>query len=725
MTALTPQPRVLTVGGASGIDLFTDLAFTSDGQLLVAGAGTFAGAGEGGTDLHLSLRDLRGRLIWQWNYGSALNDAFLAVAPFNAPAFNGYPFAVAAGYLDNVTAGRGALWTLFDAQSGDLLVAFPLSSDPGGDDLFSDVAITAALGTTALGKIRIASVVAVGLSQGAGSIGGQVKANGSPAAADGLLSIATVLYNPTTQTLELDAAPITRLIGGSGDDGLEAVAVVPSGTAAGRILVGGHQTVSTSGDLQAYLAAYDGSGTRLWEQWLGQATSAERITAVVCDASQVYVAGSTRGVLAGSASQRAASRTDADAFLAAFDLTGKQLWAAQLDDSLLQETSVQLALSGSRLELLTGDGADLRRVSFSTGGQRLSSELIGGASRGVEIPEAIATDAFGRLAIGGATTGAWSDRSVGGAADALLWLSAYQLDVQALDAQGLPQATAFALDPGTGLRFAAGSHAMLTGRLVIDAGGVAQYTPYPELPELYGWSTSLEDSIQLSLTDLTGAAAGSRELVLRLPPAPASVPVQSHALTTNAASGQVRPLGLARPELLFSLSDTTYTTSRGSSNKLSAFSGDTAAASVRLAADRAPITALNALRYARELLYNRTVFHRVIAGFMVQGGGFSADKPSASGYGAITSFPQIPLEGTLSTGLANQRGTIAMARTNDPNSASSQFFVNVVDNAFLNETAATGAADANPGYAVFGAVASGLEVFDAIAKAPQQRGQRW
>lgn len=103
---------------------------------------------------------------------------------------------------------------------------------------------------------------------------------------------------------------------------------------------------------------------------------------------------------------------------------------------------------------------------------------------------------------------------------------------------------------------------------------------------------------------------------------------------------------------------------------------------------------------------------------MVQGGGFSADKPSASGYGAITSFPQIPLEGTLSTGLANQRGTIAMARTNDPNSASSQFFVNVVDNAFLNETAATGAADANPGYAVFGAVASGLEVFDAIAKAP-------
>jgi len=723
MTALTLQPWTLTAGAESGADLFADVAFTSAGQLLVAGAGAFDGPSGGGTDLHLSLRDLRGRVIWQWNNPSPVDDAFLAVAPFNAPAFNGYPFAVAAGYLGSAEAGRDALWALFDAQTGDLILPSFLGSDSGRDDQFSDVAIAAASGTTAAGKFRIATVVAVGVSQGPGSIGGQVKANGAPAVADGLLSIVTVLFDNTKKAFELDATSITRLIGGSDDDGLEAVAVVPSGAAAGRILVGGHQTITTSGDQQAYLAAYDGSGSRLWEQFLGNGTSAERLTAVVCDASRIYVAGSTRGLFPGAGAAREVTRTDADAFVAAFDLNGQRLWVQQLDDSLLHETSVQLALSGNRLELLTGDGTDLRRVSFSSDGQRLSSELIGAGSQGVETPEAIATDAQGRVAVAGSTTGAWPDRSAGGAADALLvvdgpGLSAYRLDVQALDAQGLPQTTAFALDPGTGLRFTPGNHALLTGRLVIDAAGAVTYTPYDELPAIYGWSASLEDSIQLGLTDLSGAAAGSRQLVLRLPPAPATTPVQSHTLSANAASGQVRPLGLARPELLFNLSDTTYSTSLGASRNLSAFPGATATASVRLAADRAPITALNALRYARELLYNRTVFHRVIDGFMVQGGGFSADKPSTSGFGAITSFAQIPLEGTLSTGLANQRGTIAMARTNDPNSASNQFFVNVVDNAFLNGTATA------PGYAVFGAVVSGLEAFDAIAKAPYRNAAK-
>ncbi|MFM8524966.1 MAG: peptidylprolyl isomerase [Cyanobacteriota bacterium] len=724
MTALTPQPWALTAGAVAGTDVFTDLAFTSTGQLLVAGGGAFDGVSDGGTDLHLSLRDLRGRLIWQWNYGTAVDDALLAVAPFNAPAFNGYPFAVAAGYLGSTAVGRDALWALFDAQTGDLFLPFSLGSNSGRDDQFSDVAIQAASGTTSAGKFRIATVVAVGVSQGPGSIGGQVKANVDSAVADGLLSIATVLFDNEKKAFELDATSITRLIGGSGDDGLEAVAVVPSGAAAGRILVGGHQTITTSGDQQAYLAAYDGSGSRLWEQFLGNATSAERLTAVVCDATRIYVAGTTRGLFPGAASQRVSSRTDADAFIAAFDLTGQPLWANQLDDSLLNEPTVQLALSGNRLELLTGDGTDLRRVSFSTAGQRLSSELIGGSSQGVETPEAIATDAQGRVVVAGSTTGAWPDRSAGGAADGLLLLSgpglnAYQREVQPLNAQGLAQTTAFTLDPGTGLTFAAGSYAMLTGRLTIDGLGHAVYTPYDELPELYSWNSNLQDSIQLSLSDLSGQPAGSQELVLRLPPAPATAPVQSHTLNTNAASGQVRPLGLARPELLFNLSDTTYTTSLGASRNLSAFPGTTAAASVRLAADKAPITALNALRYARELLYNRTVFHRVIDGFMVQGGGFSADKPSASGFGAITSFPQIPLEGTLSTGLANQRGTIAMARTSDPNSASNQFFVNVVDNAFLNDTPPAGSDfSGTPGYAVFGAVATGMEAFDAIARAP-------
>lgn len=716
MTALTLQPWVYTTGGAAAVDVFTDLDFTSAGQLLVAGAGVFDGLAVGGTDLHLSLRDLRGRVIWQWNYGTALNDAFLAVAPFNAPAFNGYPFAVAAGYLDSAATGRDALWGLFDAQTGDLFLALPLASDSAGDDQFSDVAITAASGTTVEGKLRIATVAAVGVSYGPGTIGSQFKSNATSSAGDGLLSIATVLFDPVSEALELDT--ITRLIGGSGDDSLKAVAVVPNGTAAGRILVGGHQTVA-GGDMQAYFAAYDVSGTRIWEQWLGTATSAEQITAVICDAGQVYVAGSTRGVLVGSASQRSASRTDADAFLAAFDLTGKQLWAAQLDDSLLEETSVELALSGGRLELITGDGVGLRRVSFSAAtGDRLSSELLDAGSQAGVIPEAVITDAQSRLLVTGSTS------SAGGESEALLYLagdglSAYQLDVQSFDIQGLPQVTAFVLDPGAGLQFAPGSYAMLTGRLVIDANGAAQYTPYEELPVLYGWNSTLQDSIQLSLTNATGVLVGKRELVLRLPPAPSSAPVQTHALSANTAAGRVLPLGLARPELVFTLSDTTYTTAQGNANKPSAFSGDSAEVSVRLAADKAPITALNALRYARELLYNRTVFHRVIDGFMVQGGGFSADQLSSSGYGAITSFSQISLEGTRTTGLANQRGTIAMARTSDPHSASSQFFVNVVDNAFLNDTPPTGSDfRGTAGYAVFGAVVSGLEIFDAIASAP-------
>ena len=695
MTDLTLQPWV-TVGAASGSDVFTDLALISGGQLLLAGSGAFDGASAGGTDLHLSLRDLRGRLIWQWNWGTALDDAFLAVAPY------GDNF-LAAGFLGSSTGSdRQAIWLMFD-RNGDVVedaqgnpIGEIVASSTATDDQFNDLAVTPA-----------GHVVLVGVTRGSGTIGGVTKANPVPTGTsrgngDGLLSIVS------------STGSVTRLVGGSGDDGLEAVAVVPSGTAAGRILVGGYQTVA-GGDLQAYLAAYDSSGTRSWEQLLGSSASAERLTAVLCDATSIYVAGSTRGLFPGAASQRESTRTDADAFLAAFDLNGQQLWAQQLDDSLLQDTSVQLARFGSRLELLTGDGADMRRVSFSAAtGQRLSTELIGAGSQAVETPEAVITDAQGRLLIAGSAS------SAGALPDALLYLSTYQRDVQALDAQGLPQATAFALDPGTGLKFAAASYAMLTGRLVIDADGSALYTPYEELPALYGWSTSLQDAIQLSLTDLNGAAAGSRDLVLNLPPAPASVPVQGHTLNANAVAAQVKPLGMARPELQFSLSDTTYTTAQGNATKPSAFSGTTAAASVRLAADKAPITALNALRYARELLYNRTVFHRVIDGFMVQGGGFSADQLSASGFGAVSAYPQIPLEGTLSTGLTNQRGTIAMARTSDPNSASNQFFVNVVDNAFLNAQTPSASSSGTPGYAVFGAVVSGMAVFDAIAKAPKR-----
>ena len=120
--------------------------------------------------------------------------------------------------------------------------------------------------------------------------------------------------------------------------------------------------------------------------------------------------------------------------------------------------------------------------------------------------------------------------------------------------------------------------------------------------------------------------------------------------------------------------------------------------------DKAPKTVENFLRYVKDKHYNGTIFHRVIGNFMVQGGGYKVDldtKPTR---------PPIVLE--ASNGLKNDTGTIAMARTGEPNSATSQFFINVKDNQSLN---AKGAAD---GYAVFGKVVSGMEVIEKIRATP-------
>lgn len=119
----------------------------------------------------------------------------------------------------------------------------------------------------------------------------------------------------------------------------------------------------------------------------------------------------------------------------------------------------------------------------------------------------------------------------------------------------------------------------------------------------------------------------------------------------------------------------------------------------------APNTVENFLRYVDEGFYEGVIFHRVIKGFMVQGGGFTADLDRKETHRAIA------YEGN--NGLSNDRGTLAMARTNDPNSATSQFFINHVSNAFLNHGAQGG-----PGYTVFGKVTSGMEVVDQIASVP-------
>lgn len=124
---------------------------------------------------------------------------------------------------------------------------------------------------------------------------------------------------------------------------------------------------------------------------------------------------------------------------------------------------------------------------------------------------------------------------------------------------------------------------------------------------------------------------------------------------------------------------------------------------VQLFDKQAPISAENFLRYADEGFFDGTIFHRVIAGFMIQGGGLTADLQNKRGHA--------PIKNEASNGLKNKRGTLSMARTNDPDSATSQFFVNLVDNDFLDQR------PGNPGYAVFGRVDSGMDVVDAIAAA--------
>ena len=128
---------------------------------------------------------------------------------------------------------------------------------------------------------------------------------------------------------------------------------------------------------------------------------------------------------------------------------------------------------------------------------------------------------------------------------------------------------------------------------------------------------------------------------------------------------------------------------------------------IELFQDKAPISVKNFLAYADEKFYDGTIFHRVIKGFMIQGGGLTADMHEKS------SKP--PIKNEAANGLKNKRGTLAMARTPEVDSATCQFFINLVDNAFLNH-------ESNDperfGYTVFGKVIAGMDVVDAIAGVP-------
>ncbi|MCL5042622.1 MAG: peptidylprolyl isomerase [Gammaproteobacteria bacterium] len=124
---------------------------------------------------------------------------------------------------------------------------------------------------------------------------------------------------------------------------------------------------------------------------------------------------------------------------------------------------------------------------------------------------------------------------------------------------------------------------------------------------------------------------------------------------------------------------------------------------LELDAEKAPKTVENFKQYVRDGHYDNTIFHRVISNFMIQGGGFEPGMKQKS--------TRDPIENEANNGLANKVGTVAMARTSDPHSASAQFFINVSDNDFLNHSAPT---MQGWGYAVFGRVVDGLDVVEKI-----------
>ncbi len=161
--------------------------------------------------------------------------------------------------------------------------------------------------------------------------------------------------------------------------------------------------------------------------------------------------------------------------------------------------------------------------------------------------------------------------------------------------------------------------------------------------------------------------------------------------------------------MLFSFSTLSFATENKMSDTQTKVKLTTSLGAVVIQLDhaKAPVSAANFETYVKQGFYDGTIFHRVIPGFMAQGGGFD------------TSFSQkttnAPIKNEADNGLKNKRGSIAMARTNDPNSATAQFFINYKDNSFLDHTSPT---PSGWGYAVFGEVVEGMDVVDAMTKQP-------
>lgn len=170
-------------------------------------------------------------------------------------------------------------------------------------------------------------------------------------------------------------------------------------------------------------------------------------------------------------------------------------------------------------------------------------------------------------------------------------------------------------------------------------------------------------------------------------------------MTLSFSSGLRRTLLLACASLL--LTGSLQAQAAAPRVKLATSAGDIV---IELNPAKAPKSVENFLAYVKKGHYNGTVFHRVIPGFMIQGGGFEPGMTQKS--------TDKPIENEANNGLKNQKYTLAMARTNDPHSATAQFFINVADNGFLNHTAPSAQ---GWGYAVFGKVVAGTDVVDKIA----------
>ena len=158
------------------------------------------------------------------------------------------------------------------------------------------------------------------------------------------------------------------------------------------------------------------------------------------------------------------------------------------------------------------------------------------------------------------------------------------------------------------------------------------------------------------------------------------------------------------PALIFMLAVSTVTNAFSKENPVLLIKTSEGDIKVELFADKAPLSAKNFLAYAEAGFYEGTIFHRIIDGFMIQGGGFTKDMKKKK------TFAPIKNEG--GNGLENKKYTLAMARTSDPDSATSQFFINTADNAFLDRANSRD----RVGYAVFGKVVDGQDVVDKLGK---------